>query len=203
MLYVNEHVHDHLWDRPVPPEWIRSFGNGDFPVLTAADGQTVVISGHPAERGTFERYVAAAARTDLLDDPRFVDVPARVANLAGLVDELRRWAASMADPASIESALAEQGLATGVLRTVREVCATDWAAARDVVVEIDDRGGGVLRVPNAPWRFEGSDVGLRGHPSYRGEDNRAVLTDVLGLGASEIDELEAGGVLSSRVPSAR
>ena len=57
MLYVNEHVHDHLWDGPVDPSWIRSFRPGEYPVLTAADGQSVVISGHPAERGTFDGFM--------------------------------------------------------------------------------------------------------------------------------------------------
>ena len=47
MLYVNEHAHDQLWDGDVAPEWIRSFAPAAYPVLTAANGESVVISGHP------------------------------------------------------------------------------------------------------------------------------------------------------------
>ncbi len=82
MLYVNEHAHDQLWDGEVPPEWIRSFGPAAYPVLRAANGETVIISGHPAERGTFERYMSAIDRPDLIDDPRFADVPSRQAHFA-------------------------------------------------------------------------------------------------------------------------
>ena len=57
MLYVNEHAHDQLWDGDVAPDWIRSFAPAAYPVLTAANGESVVISGHPAERGTFDRYM--------------------------------------------------------------------------------------------------------------------------------------------------
>jgi crotonobetainyl-CoA:carnitine CoA-transferase CaiB-like acyl-CoA transferase len=31
MLYVNEHVHDELYDGVVDPNWIRSFQPGDYP----------------------------------------------------------------------------------------------------------------------------------------------------------------------------
>jgi crotonobetainyl-CoA:carnitine CoA-transferase CaiB-like acyl-CoA transferase len=70
-----------------------------------------------------------------------------------------------------------------------------------VVVEVSDRGSGTLRIPNAPWRFAGSEVGVRGEPRYRGEDNRNVLRELLGLDEAALDELTAAGVLVSRVPS--
>ena len=58
LLAINEHVH---WELSGLPDEgaIPSFRPGDYPVLSLADGRTVVVSGHPADRGTFERYVAA------------------------------------------------------------------------------------------------------------------------------------------------
>jgi len=200
MLYVNEHAHDELWDGPVQSDWIRSFQPGDYPVLTAANGETAVISGHPCERGTFDRYVAAMGRTDLIAEPRFADVPSRLANFDELLDLLRSWARTMPDPHAIEEAMSAHGLAVGTLRTLRELCATEWAVQREVTVEVSDRGDGTVRIPNSPWRFDGSDVGVAGEPRYRGEDNRAVLAELLDLDDNELDVLEASGVLSSRVP---
>jgi crotonobetainyl-CoA:carnitine CoA-transferase CaiB-like acyl-CoA transferase len=75
MLYVNEHAHDQLWDGEVPSEWVRSFEPAAYPVLAAANGETVIISGHPADRGTFELYMTAIDRPDLIDDPRFATWP--------------------------------------------------------------------------------------------------------------------------------
>jgi CoA:oxalate CoA-transferase len=114
--------------------------------------------------------------------------------------EMQAWATTVSSPVAIEDALAEQGLATGQLRSVRDICDTDWAAARDVVVAVSDRGGGEIRIPNAPWRFDGSDVGVRGEPRYRGEDNRAVLAELLGLSDVDLARLTESGVLVSRVP---
>jgi crotonobetainyl-CoA:carnitine CoA-transferase CaiB-like acyl-CoA transferase len=201
MLYVNEHVHDHLYDGPVPPQWIRSFRPGDYPVLTVGDGTTVVVSGHPAERGTFDRFAAAMDRPHLADDPRFADVPARLEHLNALMLELEAWAASMPTAEALEERLAVFGLATGVLRSVRDIADSDWATERGAVVAVPDRIGGTVRIPNAPWRFSDATVGVRGEPRYRGEDNRRVLGRLLGLDDERLDRLEADGVIVSRGPS--
>jgi crotonobetainyl-CoA:carnitine CoA-transferase CaiB-like acyl-CoA transferase len=96
--------------------------------------------------------------------------------------------------------MSHHGLATGRLRSVREVCDTDWAADRQVTVAVSDRGEGTIRIPNAPWRFANSDVGVRGEPRYRGEDNHVVLRELLGYDDARLAELDGNGVLSSRIP---
>jgi crotonobetainyl-CoA:carnitine CoA-transferase CaiB-like acyl-CoA transferase len=88
----------------------------------------------------------------------------------------------------------------GVLRTVVEIAASEWAQAAGAIVEVPDRGGGGVRIPNSPWRFSAADSGVRGQPAYRGEHNRDVLAELCDLTADELDHLEATGVLSSRVP---
>lgn len=200
MLYVNEHAHDGLWSDPVPEGVIRSFRPMDYPVLTAANGESVVISGHPAENKTFDFYMASIGRSELCGDPRFVDTASRLAHLDDIHDALHAWAATMPSADAIEDAMARNKLAVGRLRSVNEVCDTDWAREREVVVAIPDRGDGTMRVPNAPWRFEGSDVRVGGVPRYRGEDNRLVLGELLGLDDAALDQLEADGVLTSRLP---
>ena len=200
MLYVNEHAHDELFDRPIDPNWIRSFRPGDYPILAVADGTIVVISGHPAERGTFEIMVKAMNRPHLLDDPRFVDVASRLLHFDALRNEMTEWASSIPDAATFEATCAELGLAVGVVRSVRELAESDWAAARGAITEVPDRIGGYVRVPHPPWHFEDARVRPMGEPRYRGEDNRVVLRDVLGLSDGEIDDLESREILSSRLP---
>lgn len=200
MLYVNEHAHDALWDEPTPPEQIRSFEPGNYPVLTAANGDKVVVSGHPGERGTFDLFFTAIGRTDLLTDPKFIDVPSRLANLEELQSILRAWALTIPDATAIEETLAKHKLASGKIRTTRELADTDWAAAREITVEVSNRGGGKVRIPNAPWKFSDATVTTAGSPKYRGEDNALVLGDLLGLSATEVDALTESGVLQRRVP---
>jgi crotonobetainyl-CoA:carnitine CoA-transferase CaiB-like acyl-CoA transferase len=201
MLYVNEHLHDELWDGDDDPNWVRSFRPGDYLVLVLASGESVVVSGHPAERGTFDRFIAAMDRADLADDPRFVDVASRLRHLDDLNAEIRTYAAGVDDAAVFEERFAEFDLAVGLMRSGRELADTEWAIERGATVEVSDRGSGTIRVPNSPWRFSaGPEVGVTGIPKYRGEDNREVLGDLLDLDDEQLDALEADGIISSRLP---
>jgi crotonobetainyl-CoA:carnitine CoA-transferase CaiB-like acyl-CoA transferase len=201
LLYVNEHAHDQLWEGEVPADWIRSFQPADYPVLTTRDGSIVVVSGHPASKTNFGWFCAAMERNDLLNDKRFVDVPARLAHLADFHAILRAWATTITDAETIEKIFAEHNLATGRLRSVADVARTDWAKQRGVIAEVSDRRGGAIRIPQSPWKFSDADVRIRGIPKYRGEDNTAVLRDLLGVDEATITQLAHDGVTSSHQPS--
>ena len=202
MLYVNEHLHDALWDGDIDPQWIRSFRPGDYIVMRVANGEALIVSGHPAERGTFDFFIAAMDRKDLADDPRFVDVAARMANYDDLRQIIVDFAATVPDPDEFERIFASHGLAVGRVRQPGELAETEWAEARHATVEIDDRMGGTITVPNVPWHFsDAPDVRVGGLAKYRGEDNRRILGELLDYDDERIDELEADGVLSSRLPS--
>jgi CoA:oxalate CoA-transferase len=200
MLYVNEHVQNELFEDEVPANQIRSFQPGDYPILQTGDGTYVVVSGHPAERGTFDLFVNAMQRPAMLEDPRFTDVATRLQNLDALAHELRDWARSIPTAQEIEDVMAEAGLAMGVVRTMSELADTEWAEDRNVIINADDRYGSTFRVPNAPWVFSGSDVSTRGIPKFRGEDNAEVLQQLAGVTPEEVEQLTAAGVLSIRLP---
>jgi crotonobetainyl-CoA:carnitine CoA-transferase CaiB-like acyl-CoA transferase len=203
MLYVNEHAHNQLWTGVEPDGEIRSFQPADYPVLTVADGSMVVVSGHPAERGTFDYFVAAMQQPELLSDPRFGDVATRLEHFDELMDLMRAWAKTVPTSDEIENRLSQHELAVGRLRSVSELADTEWANERDAVVLVSDRGDGTVRIPNSPWHFSGSDTTTQGDAKYRGEDNRAIFSEIAGLSGEEIAQLENDGVLVSRGPSKR
>ena len=200
MLYANEHAHDALWSGEPPRGVIRSFQPGDYPVLTTADGTMLIASGHPAENGTFEYYLAAMNADGLAQDPRFRTIADRLEHLDELQLIIREWATTCRDFDDIAERLANHHIAVGRLRTVNDLAATDWANDRSAIVEVSDRGGGTLRLPNSPWHFSDSDTSVGGEPRYRGEDNREVLAQLLDLSADEIEMYERSGVISSRGP---
>jgi CoA:oxalate CoA-transferase len=200
LLYVNEHAHDQLWEGEVPADWIRSFQPADYPVLTTRDGSIVVVSGHPASKTNFGWFCAAMGRSDLEADPRFVDVASRLRHLDELEEILQAWATTVANADEIERIFAEHHLATGRLRSVADVANTDWARQRGVIAEVSDRAGGVVRIPQSPWKFSDADVRIRGVPKYRGEDNAEILRRLLNLDEDTIAQLESDGVISSHQP---
>jgi crotonobetainyl-CoA:carnitine CoA-transferase CaiB-like acyl-CoA transferase len=203
MLYVNEHAHNQMWTGVEPVGEIRSFQPADYPVLTVADGSMVVVSGHPAERGTFDYFVAAMQQPELLTDPRFGDVATRLEHFDELMDIMRAWAKTVPTSDEIENRLSQHQLAVGRLRSVSELADTEWANERDAVIAVSDRGDGTVRIPNSPWHFSGSDTTTQGDAKYRGEDNRAIFSEITGLSGEEIAQLEKDGVLVSRGPSKR
>lgn len=201
MLYVNEHVHDELWDGDDDPNWVRSFGNHGQPVLTVANGDAVAIAGNPAAKGNFEMFIGVIGRPELADDPRFTTVGDRLENLADIYGYLAAYAATVPDAETLEAECSKFKLAVGAVRSVADVSDSEWARERDVIATVDDRGGGTLRIPNAPWKFsDAPGVGVGGTPRYRGEDNAEVLRDVLDMSDEAIAELTESGVLSTHLP---
>ena len=199
LLYVNEHAHDDLWEEPVSPDAIRSFRPEDYAVLTTKDGITSVVSGHPAERGTFDFFVGAMQAPHLLNDERFKTVALRIKNFAELMKLIKDWALTVETVDELERRLDENKLAMGQMRTVSEVAKTKWASERNAFVEVDDRGDGKVKLPNSPWMFSGSDTSTRGITKYRGEDNAEVLRELLGLSAEQIKDLSDREITSQRV----
>ena len=203
MLYVNEHVQNELFEGDVPSDQIRSFQPGDYPILQTGDGTYVVVSGHPAERGTFDLFVGAMKRPELLEDERFVDVASRLKNFDALRTVIREWASTIQTAQEIEDVMAEAGLAMGVMRTMADIADTEWAEERHALIEADDRSGSTFRVPNSPWVFSGSDTTTQGIPKFRGEDNEQILMEMCGLTSEQVKELTDAGVLSIRLPRAK
>ena len=203
LLYVNEHAHDDLWDQPVSPDSIRSFRPEDYPVLTTRDGITSVVSGHPAERGTFDFFVAAMQQPQLLDDPRFKTVSSRVTNLGALMQLIKDWASTINTVDELERRLAEHKLAMGRLRSVAEVAETVWAKQRNAFIEVADRGDSTVKLPNSPWRFSGSDTSTRGTIKYRGEDNAEVFSELLELSPDQIRDLHQREILVQRLSNSK
>lgn len=202
MLSINEHVHWILQrdlDRVSEDNIVPSFRTEEYPVVTAATGEQVLISGHPAMEGTFNDFCVLINRADVRDDPRFATVELRKTNLAAFVDMIASWAATH-NVDTLVSLVDAQGFTVGVVHSVTEAATSAWAVERGAIVEIDNRAGGTLRIPNSPIRFSDSDAGVRGQVRYRGEDNRTVLRELLGLGDVTLEDLEARGVISSRLP---
>jgi crotonobetainyl-CoA:carnitine CoA-transferase CaiB-like acyl-CoA transferase len=129
-----------------------------------------------------------------LADPSPADAPIAV-KAANREWVIAAWVAAFATRAELTAALDRAGLAWGEVRTPQTLLDSPTVQARGMVVEVDDRGGGRRGVVQTPYRFSGAAAGVRGPASYRGEQNRSVLTDWLGLGAGEIDQLVAGAAV--------
>jgi CoA:oxalate CoA-transferase len=193
MLSVNEHAGNEL------------AGEGKAPgprLYKTRDGQFMTTSADAWNPGVFQLFCRAMDRPDLLTDPRFEDDHERARNREVLHEIVEAWVLGFERAEEVEAALHEVRLPVGVVRSLSELADTEWAAARGAITDVSDRSGGTIRLPSAPWRFSDADAGIRRDPAWRGEHNREVLAE-LGLSDDDIDQLEAGGVMSSRPPRAQ
>jgi crotonobetainyl-CoA:carnitine CoA-transferase CaiB-like acyl-CoA transferase len=67
--------------------------------------------------------------------------------------------------------------------------------AREILTEVDDRGGGTRRITQTPYKFSAAEAGVRGPAAYRGEHNYTALQDWLGADKASIEQLHNLNVL--------
>jgi crotonobetainyl-CoA:carnitine CoA-transferase CaiB-like acyl-CoA transferase len=98
---------------------------------------------------------------------------------------------------AVESTMSRMNLAWGQVRNAATIQEQPTIKARGAIVQIDDRAGGTRPITQSPYRFSNASSGVRGPASHRGEDNRAVLEDWLGMEPGAIADLYASGVLQT------
>jgi len=159
--------------------------NGEPPALSAPEshifalpgGRQVTIAASPIYSPMFVRYCSMMRRTDLLGDPRFATPQLRRQNLDALLAEVRAWILTFSDLEELQAQVSEQGLAIGVVRSTSELAESEWAEHWGAIVDVDDRNGGTMRMPGAPWRFSSATLPAPGIPAFQGEHNIELLTE--------------------------
>ena len=199
LLHANDFVH---WDlSPVDPgDYRPSLSPPYTPIVRTGAGASVVMGGDPAGAGVWEQYCAAMDRPDLLRRPALL--PRRAPRPPGRAARDHRglgrrrspistcWSTRSPRPGSRWGSSAPRARPprpSGPRHAVRPCRSTTGAAARSGSPR--RRGASPTRRP-APG----------GVPAYRGEHNREVLRELLGTDDATLDDWEARGVLSARVP---
>jgi crotonobetainyl-CoA:carnitine CoA-transferase CaiB-like acyl-CoA transferase len=192
---VNERVHADLAAVDVGAEPI-ALGPALSPFFRTATGETITIATSVISSLTFPFYLAAMRRGDLADDPRFKTAADRRANLQAFYEIFQVWVLTFPTLATLDAQLDEAKLAFGVVRPLSEFAQSEWAKWWGAVVEVDDRQGGTIRIPGAPWRFSSSILSHPGQPAYRGEHNSEVLQE-LGFTNDDIARFVQRGVVTA------
>jgi CoA:oxalate CoA-transferase len=125
------------------------------------------------------------------------DLETKIAARRGAVDTFMR---GLGDWDDIEVAMAKINIAWGRVRRGHDLGEQPTLRHRGSIAQIDDRAGGTRPIPQSPYRFSAARSGVRGGAPHRGEHNREVLGEWLGLGDAEVEDLTAAGVLADQVP---
>jgi crotonobetainyl-CoA:carnitine CoA-transferase CaiB-like acyl-CoA transferase len=158
----------------------------------AADGSYVCIVG--GSDANFGRLCRAMGRTELISDPRYATLSARVERGQEINDLVAEWAAGLG-AAEIEAACVEHGVPVGTAYTAADIFADPHMAARGDLVTIEDPVIGPVR-QQAPFpRFVGRPAAVPSGAPELGAHNREVWCDLVGLSEEELKRLGDTGVV--------
>jgi crotonobetainyl-CoA:carnitine CoA-transferase CaiB-like acyl-CoA transferase len=176
----------------------RPMGNAHPNIVPYQDFATATrrIAVAVGNDGQFKAFARALGKSQWPGDERFATNAARVANREVLVAEIE--AALAARPAHewIER-LDAAGVPAGPVNDLAEAFAEPQTEARDLVVKQQDAEFGEIRTIAQPMRLSKTPPAYDRPPPRLGDSTREVL-EAAGVAASDIDALEAAGVLEAR-----
>jgi len=156
--------------------------------------QDVYLTLGVANNPLWERTCRALDREDLIKDPRFDTVSNRVANRKVLVPLLNEILG--ARPADEWLArLDKAGVPAGRIKTVAEVCESTHLRARGMMVSLPHPKAGTITVMGVPVRLHGSPGVAAMAPPLLGQHTEEILTGLLRMPKSRVEQLRAAGVV--------
>jgi crotonobetainyl-CoA:carnitine CoA-transferase CaiB-like acyl-CoA transferase len=142
-----------------------------YNVYPAADGHVAIICNHDGHWRAAARYFGHA---ELIDDPRFLRMTDRVANMDLLDGMVASWTAALPKE-DIFQGLAAAGVPCAPVRELAEVVADRHLHERRALLDIEHPDFGPMTLPTSALCFEGIERGLRWPSRPLGADQERVL----------------------------
>ena len=156
-----------------------------------ADGKYVIIGGNGDS--IYQRLMRAAGRPDMADDPRMADNAGRVVHEAEIDAAITVWTQAHSSD-HVLSTMEESAVPAGPIYDVRDILNDPHYQARGVIEQVTV-GGKPLKIPSmapllsrTPGRTDWPGAAVGAH-------QEEVFQGVLGLSASEIEQLRADGII--------
>jgi CoA:oxalate CoA-transferase len=148
-----------------------------FQALATGDGNIIVAAGND---GLFQKFCAALGRADLADSALFRSNELRQKNQPKLQDELERTLKGKTTVAWIEI-LEKAGIPCGPINDVAQALAHPQVAARNMLITVEDKTAGTLRLSGNPLKFSAfADPPTRA-PAPDLDGDRAAILKELGI----------------------
>ncbi len=160
-------------------------------VFAAKDGYVFIV----VQQHEINRLWRAIGRPELGQDPRFLTNRDRIKNNLALKQILEEWLATFPDRDSAVAVLDRERVPCAPVLKLEEAMAHPHMRGRKTVRRVKDRAIGEFDIPGMPVKFSEWPDRTDVKASRVGEDNEAVLRDVLGLSDDRIAALYSEGVL--------
>jgi succinyl-CoA---D-citramalate CoA-transferase len=156
------------------------------------DGQFVCIVA--AGDSLFPRLARAIGRDDLLGDPRFASLQARVAHADEINAVVAEWV-KRHTAAEVERILVAAQVPVTRVYSIADIFADPHYAARGDIVEVEDATLGKIRMQGVYPHLSQTPGRVRSGAPRLGAHNHEIYGSLLGLPDAEIAELERDGII--------
>ncbi|MCC6534102.1 MAG: CoA transferase [Burkholderiales bacterium] len=151
----------------------------------------------------WQRLCRAIGREDLAADAALADAPGRRAHEASIEAAIEAWTLQH-DADDAMRALQAEGVAAGVVRSPYDLAADPHLATRGFWQPVERAFCGSHLQSSLPFREAARPYPVRSPAPTLGEHNQAVLGDLLGVPAAELERLAKLGVIGTEaLPPAR
>lgn len=158
----------------------------------AGDGVWLhMVAGNDAH---FPRLTRIMDRLDLLSDPRFATLEARMANIAAVEAIVAEWVASKTAD-EVVALLRQAELPGARIATLADVVSNPHMRAARQIVEVEHPTAGPVTMQGVTVKLGGSPGSIRRSAPLLGEHTGVVMAEWLGLTDSDVDALRKDGVL--------
>lgn len=169
----------------------RSENNAPRNTYKTADGDWVAIS--TSAHTIAERVMRLVGRAELIEEPWFGDGHQRAKHADILDEAVGSWILERPTAVVVEEfARAEAALA--VVNDMSRVIVDEQYNAIGAIATVEDEDLGPIRMPNVMFRLSEQPGQIRHAGRGHGADTDTVLAE-LGLGAEELQQLRADGVI--------
>ncbi len=161
-------------------------------VYPTADGQMVIIAAN--QDTVFRRLAEAMGRPELANDERYATHVSRGTHQTELDELISLWSSGL-EADELNEILEQNGVPTGHIYRAPEMLSDPHFAAREAIVRLTHPEIGELPMQNVVPKLSETPGRLRWPGPDLGAHNEEVLSGVLGLGAEQMAQLAADGVI--------
>jgi len=161
-------------------------------VYSCKDGEYMIGANKDS---LWKRLAEAMGRPELGDDPRYATHVARGENQLELDALINDWTNTLAIE-EVDALMNAFSIPAGRVYRAPEMLADPHFAAREAIIEVETERFGKLKMQNAFPKLSATPSGVRRPaPSTVGQHNSEVYSELLGLGAADLAQLQAAGAI--------
>lgn len=143
---------------------------------------------------TWEYLTKAMQRPDLLTNPLFISMRARVENDPAIDAIIREWIYSL-DYTVLKEIVDREGVPVSLVYNAEDIFHDPHYAARENIVELPHPTLGTIKMPGIMPKFSETPGEIKWVGPCLGEHNAEVYEEFLGFGKDKLNELKAKGII--------